>query len=60
MLQDFCIVHRRKPRVFQESSAPVWSTCLRSLAFTGIPHRGIQIHPDDEQYAGSKAYQFFA
>lgn len=58
MLQNFCIVHRRKPHVFGSSEqVPVWATCLRSLAFTQSP-ASIDIHSQDQIFTGPKAYAF--
>lgn len=56
MLQDFQIVHRLKPARFAESlEAPVWATCLRSLAFGSAPESQTET---DEVYANSEAYRF--
>jgi glutamyl-tRNA reductase len=57
MLQNFCIIHRRKPRVFDRVEAPVWSTCLRSLAFAKSP-AAIVTEPQDAVYLGARAYAF--
>ncbi|MBX3022669.1 MAG: hypothetical protein KF799_13435 [Bdellovibrionales bacterium] len=57
MLQNLAIVHRRKPRIFTGTHVPVWSTCLRSLAFAdGKPD--FELHSDDEIYTQERAYQF--
>ncbi len=55
MLQDFFIIHRRKPHVFPTHQAPVWSTCLRSLAFTSCDTLA-QAH--DQVYQRNEAYHF--
>jgi glutamyl-tRNA reductase len=53
MLQDLRIVHRLKPSTFAGThEAPVWATCLRSLAFGGKAEEG------DELYVQEAAYQF--
>lgn len=57
MLTNFCIIHRRKPRFFQEAGAPVWATCLRSLAFVKSPGE-VVTEAHDEIYVGPKAYVF--
>lgn len=57
MLNNFTIVHRRKPNVFTELQAPVWATCLRSLAFIR-PQDSITLMEGDEKYSGKAAYQF--
>lgn len=57
MLTNFCIVHRRKPRTFQAEAAPVWATCLRSLAFVKSPAE-VVTEAHDEVYVGPKAYVF--
>jgi len=60
MLSNFCIIHRRKPRVFDpldSIEAPVWSTCLRSLAFVKTP-AAIRTEEIDEVYTRGHAYQF--
>lgn len=55
MLQDLHIIHRRKPHHFEGVDAPVWATCLRSLAFNpGSEHQA----PTDESYRGPEAYRF--
>jgi glutamyl-tRNA reductase len=57
MIQDFTIIHRRKPHVFTGIEAPVWSTCLRSLAFVdGAP--SFDLMPGDEVYSHAVAYGF--
>lgn len=57
MIQDLAIVHRRKPQVFTGVRGPVWSTCLRSLAFvTGKPT--FELLPDDEIHTQENAYRF--
>ncbi|MGE4133141.1 MAG: hypothetical protein AB7F86_15975 [Bdellovibrionales bacterium] len=48
------IIHRRRPRVFEGVQAPVFSTCLRSLAFTAAE----SAEPDDEIYSQAAAYSF--
>lgn len=55
MLQDFHIVHRLKPATFLESEVPIWSTCLRSLAFTANASAAAA---DDEVYVNKAAYAF--
>lgn len=56
MLHDFQIVHRIKPARFAESlEAPVWATCLRSLAFGP---QALQVTDADELYTNSEAYRF--
>jgi glutamyl-tRNA reductase len=55
MIQDFYIVHRHKPKPFVDASCPVWSTCLRSLAFT-TPAFASAI--GDELYSHRQAYKF--
>lgn len=57
MLQNFCIIHRRKPRTFNQGDVPVWATCLRSLAFVKSPN-AIATEPQDAIYTGIKAYEF--
>ncbi len=60
MIQDLRIIHRRKPSQFcatEFSGIPVWSTCLRSLAF--VPGDfSAPLEVSDEVYAGQEAYQF--
>lgn len=57
MLQDFSVIHRRKPDVFAGLKDPVWSTCLRGLAFVkGRPD--FPIMACDEVYHQHLAYQF--
>jgi glutamyl-tRNA reductase len=57
MLQEFTLIHRRKPHVFVGLEAPVWSTCLRSLAFIkGTPR--FDILKTDEVYNDAEAYRF--
>lgn len=58
MLQNFAIVHRRKPHVFSGTEVPVWATCLRSLAFTAGAKPDFDLHADDEIYTQERAYQF--
>lgn len=53
MIQDFRILHRRKPYVFAAPEAPVWSTCLRSLAFSSQKEEA-----HDEVYQREQAYRF--
>lgn len=59
MLQDFAILHRRKPRTVSRTgalaSSPVWETCLRTLVFT---HPGVQAEPGDDVFVGHRAYAF--
>lgn len=56
MLNDFRIVHRLKPARFAEVfEAPVWATCLRSLAF---PANACDVTDADELYTNSDAYEF--
>lgn len=55
MLHDFTIIHRRKPLRFDDHTDPVWSTCLRSLAFTA---RAASPHPQDEIHTQHQAYRF--
>jgi glutamyl-tRNA reductase len=57
MLQNFCIIHRRKPRIFDGGEAPVWSTCLRSLAFVKSP-AAVVTEAQDATYVGARAYAF--
>lgn len=54
MLHDFSIIHRRKPLVFATPEFPVWSTCLRSLAFAPA----IEAQAHDETFAQGHAYRF--
>jgi glutamyl-tRNA reductase len=54
MLQEFSILHRRKPFVFEHTDARTWITCLRSLKF-GASH-SMDLH--DEFYSGADAYRF--
>lgn len=58
MLENFIIIHRRKPHVFEEGiNHLVWATCLRSLAFVnGTP--SFTLKSQDEIYKGAEAYQF--
>lgn len=58
MLQDFAIVHRRKPLEFAPGAWPLWSTCLRSLAFTESPEGDVALLPTDEVYQNTDAYRF--
>jgi glutamyl-tRNA reductase len=59
MHNDLYIVHRRKPFHFpQEMDAPVWSTCLRSLAFVRADQIAELAQDGDEFYAREQAYQF--
>jgi len=56
MLQDFYIHHRIKPGRFSEALAvPVWSTCLRSLAFSAQTEA---LLAGDETFAQVEAYRF--
>lgn len=55
MIQDLRIVHRRKPSVFTSPEFPVWSTCLRSLAFAPVSFKA---EPQDEVYTQQAAYKF--
>lgn len=57
MLNDFCIVHRRKPATFTEPGLTVWATCLRSLAFVSPNHK-IELQPNDAVYSRGEAYRF--
>jgi glutamyl-tRNA reductase len=57
VIQQFYIVHRRKPLEFTAPEAPVWATCLRSLAFVSEPSK-MQIGRDDEVYQADQAYRF--
>jgi glutamyl-tRNA reductase len=55
MLRDFYIVHRRKPSLFDAQGAPLWSTCLRHVAFVAPGF----VHTDaDEVFAEQDAYKF--
>ncbi|HMN67820.1 MAG TPA: hypothetical protein PKC28_04700 [Bdellovibrionales bacterium] len=56
MLQDFRIVHRRKPHLFSSTGSPVWSTCLRSLAFAD--HHDLSVSEHDETFQREQAYRF--
>ncbi len=57
MTNNFCIIHRRKPRTFDNVGAPVWATCLRSLAFVASPS-DVVVEPQDGVYVGARAYEF--
>lgn len=57
MLNNFTIIHRRKPQVFADPQSPVWATCLRSLAFVRANDE-IALLDGDEKYSGKAAYQF--
>lgn len=58
MTNELCIVHRRKPFTFPATDAPVWSTCLRSLAFVRAEQIGALAQDGDEFYLREHAYQF--
>ena len=61
MINNFLLVHRRKPQVFAGLQCPVWATCLRGLAFVsnaGGGRPGFPIEAGDEVFAGAQAYQF--
>ena len=60
MLNELCIVHRRKPAVFDlaKIDGPVWATCLRSLAFVSPVQGAVLEQAHDEKYVGKAAYQF--
>ncbi len=55
MLQDFHLIHRRRPAQFESPNTPVWSTCLRHLAFVRADFAPA---PGDEMYSGASAYRF--
>ena len=56
MLQDLRIVHRLKPHAFASATtAPVWATCLRSLAFGDA---SLAVEAGDEIYSQEAAYKF--
>lgn len=60
MLSDLSIIHRRKPhlelRAEHGPEFPLWSTCLRSLAFAAPDVLPVQAH--DEVYQQHEAYRF--
>ncbi len=61
MLNELCIVHRRKPNVFESTGVgggPVWATCLRSLAFVTPEQATALEEPHDEKYLWTNAYRF--
>lgn len=59
MTSELYIVHRRKPFSFpSELNAPVWSTCLRSLAFVSADQYADLAQDGDEFYGREHAYQF--
>jgi glutamyl-tRNA reductase len=57
MLSNLNIIHRRKPAVFEKEGSPVWSTCLRSLAFLPAEKIG-DLKDTDEIYHAERAYKF--
>ena len=56
MEKSVTIIHRRKPAVFQSGEYPLWSTCLRSLAFAQAEH--IAVEAGDQVYTHQEAYGF--
>lgn len=60
MLNELCIVHRRKPTVFDPRlvDGPIWATCLRSLAFVTPAQGTVLEKAHDEKYVGKAAYAF--
>jgi glutamyl-tRNA reductase len=57
MLSNLNIIHRRKPEVFASEGSPVWTTCLRSLAFLPAEKLG-DLLATDEIYHADRAYKF--
>lgn len=57
MLSNLNIIHRRKPGVFATEGSPVWTTCLRSLAFLPAEKIGDLLNTD-EIYHADRAYKF--
>ncbi len=56
MHHELSIVHRAKPQVFLEPCFPVWTTCLRSLAFTRCDAMGLE--GTDQYFEREDAYRF--
>ncbi len=56
MVTDFSIIHRRKPLIFTSGEYPLWSTCLRSLAFA--PSEQIEANGSDQIFTNREAYRF--
>lgn len=57
MIQDFFVAHKRKPAVFVGLEAPIWETCLRSIAFiNGQQVRDLKANSDC--FAQTQAYSF--
>lgn len=56
MVSNFSIIHRRKPHIFAGGEYPLWSTCLRSLAFA--PCERIEPSGDDQVFTHQAAYRF--
>jgi glutamyl-tRNA reductase len=56
MLQDLVILHRPKPGLIVSDRFPVWTTCLRTLAFVG--HETPALQTGDELYTRNDAYRF--
>lgn len=54
MLNDFYILHRHKPNLIAHGQFPLWSTCLRSLAFS----KNLRAAPGDEIFTQTAAYRF--
>lgn len=57
MLKNLYVVHREKPLLFSDAQVPVWTTCLRSLAFYSEEPKSEGM-PGDRLYAQADAYRF--
>jgi glutamyl-tRNA reductase len=57
MLKNLYVVHREKPLLFSDAQVPVWTTCLRSLAFYSEEPKSEGM-PGDQLYAQADAYRF--